>query len=185
MNLSPALILANLRAAFRYAIGRGRPDELFDASLAHFWQSVWGPWIIHLLATSFASQIFGLTGFIKLSIIALISSVAYIIMVSFMMGRIGKSERFLAFIIPYQWLTAFQAACFGMIALLVMMAPNSNAHLLTIPVVIWLLIRTWYLIKDVMAITGGLAVGFILARILLDMVVNFASGIIAPLGGGL
>ena len=185
MNLSPALILANLRAAFRYAMGRGKPEDLFETSLSHFWQSVWGPWIIHLLATSFASQIFGLTGFVKLSIIALISSVAYIIMVSFMMERIGKAEEFLAFIIPYQWLTAFQAACFGFIALLVMIAPATNAHLLTIPVVIWLLVRTWYLIKDVMGIAGGLAVGFILARIFLDMVVNFASGIIAPLSGAL
>ena len=181
MNLSPASLFRAIVAAWQLALGRGKPEDLFETTRAAFWQSIWGAWILHVLATSFATSIFGATLFLRLSVISLISSLAYIWLVHFLLTRIGKADRFVAFIVPYQWLTALQAILFGGIAVIVMLAPQLQLHLLVIPVVIWIIIRIWRLARDVMAISGGLAVGFILARIILDGFVNFATGIGAPI----
>lgn len=181
MNLSPISLFRALAAAWRLALGRGKPEELFETTTSAFWQSIWGAWILHVLATSFATSIFGATLFLRLSVISLISSLAYVWLVHFLLGRIGKSEKFLAFIIPYQWLTALQAVLFGGIAVMVMTVPQLQLHLAVIPIVIWLIFRIWRLARDVIMISGGLAVGFVLARIALDMVVNFATGVSAPL----
>ena len=181
MNLSPMMMLARLHAAFLYVIGKGKPSQLFTIDKTALWQAVWGGWIIHILATSFATSLVGIAYFAKLSLVSLVSSLGYILLVHFMMSRIEKEKYFLKFIIPYQWLTAFQAVCFGVIALIVMIFPNANAHILVIPVLLWIVFRTWQLIRDEMKITGGLAVGFILARILLDGAINIASGDMLPL----
>ncbi len=182
MNLSPASILTALQGAWRLALGRGRAEELFDIDTNSFWQSVWGSWILHVLATSFASSIFGAGVFLRLSLVSLISSLAYILLVHFLIGRIGKQDKFLAFIIPYQWLMALQALLFGAVAVGVLIAPALNLHIAVIPLVIWMIYRFWRLARDVIGISGGLAVGFILARIVLDGVVNILTGIGAPVG---
>ncbi|MGC6517405.1 MAG: hypothetical protein ACON49_05200 [Candidatus Puniceispirillaceae bacterium] len=180
LNLSPGTLFRSVAAAWRLALGRGKPQDLFSSSRDAFWQSVWGVWILHVLATSFASSIFGTVLFLRLSLISLISSLAYIWLVHFLLSRIGKTEAFLDFIIPYQWLTALQAILFGSIALSVIAAPQLQLHLAVIPVVIWMIFRMWRLARDVIGISGGLAVGFILARIILDGFVNFATGVAAP-----
>ena len=41
--------------------------------------------------------------------------------------------------------------------------------------------RIWRVARDVIGISGGLAVGFIIARILLDGLVNMATGFTAPI----
>ena len=181
MNLSPSTLFRSVAAAWRLALGRGEPAELFEISRAGLWQSVWGAWILHVLSTSFATSLFGAGVFLRLSLISLVSSLAYILLVHFLMGRIGKSEKFMIFIIPYQWLMALQAILFGGIAVAVLLAPSLQLHLAVIPVVIWMIYRFWRLAKDVIGISGGLAVGFILARIVLDAVVNMLSGIGAPI----
>ena len=181
MNLSPMMMLAQLRSAAAYAFGRGQPADLFVIDRPSFWQAIWGGWIIHIVATSFATTFISPVTFAKISLVALVSSVGYVLLVSFLMKRIEKEDRFLAFIIPYLWLTAFQAMLFGAIALIVLMMPHSNFHLAVIPVVIWILYRTWRLIRDEMRISGGLAVGFILARNMLDGVINIAAGDILPI----
>ena len=181
MNLSPLSLLIAVAASSRLAVVRVQPEELFEQTSAAFWQSVWGVWILHVLATSFATSIFGASVFIRLSLISLISTLAYIWLVHFLLKRIDKSDRFLAFIIPYQWLTALQAILFGTIALIVMAAPGLQIHLLVVPVVIWIIFRIWRVARDVIGISGGLAVGFIIARILLDGLVNMATGFTAPI----
>lgn len=181
MNLSPASLFRAIAASWRLALGRGKPEELFEQSRAAFWQSVWGVWILHVLATSFATSIFGATLFLRLSVISLISSLAYIWLVHFLLSRLGKTDKFLAFIIPYQWLTALQAVLFGGIAVAVLLAPQLQIQLAVIPVVIWMVVRIWRLARDVIGISGGLAFGFVLARIILDAFVNFATGVAAPL----
>lgn len=180
MNLSPVSLFRAIANAWRLALGRGKSQELFEASPSAFWQAVWGAWILHVMATSFATSIFGAGTFIRLSLVSLISSLAYLILVHFLMTRIGKENYFLAFVIPYQWLTALQAILFGMIAMGVLLAPALQLHLAVIPVVIWIIYRYWRLAKDVMGISGGLAVGFILARVILDAVINVLTGFGVP-----
>ena len=182
MNLSPISLFNAIAAAWRLALGRGTAEALFEISPATFWQAVWGAWILHVLATSFASSLFGSEVFIRLSLISLISSLAYILLVHFLMKRIDKSQYFLAFIIPYQWLTALQAILFGTIAVGVLAVPQLQLHFAVIPVVVWMIYRFWRLAKDVMGITGGLAVGFVLARIILDGLINALTGFGAAAG---
>ena len=59
--------------------------------------------------------------------------------------------------------------------------PALQLHIAIIPVVIWMIYRFWRLAKDTIGVTGGLAVGFILARIMLDGAVNVLTGIGAPI----
>ena len=181
LNLSPTSLFKNIAAAWRLAMGRGTVKALFEISPSAFWQSVWGAFILHLLSTSFASSVFGLDVFLRLSLISLISTLAYIWLVHFLMTRIGKADVFLEFIIPYQWLNALQAILFGGIAVIVLVAPGAGLHFLVIPIVIWMIFRIWKLAKQVMGISGGLAVGFIMARIFLDSAVNFATGVMGPI----
>ena len=181
MNLSPSSLFRSVAAAWRLALGRGKAEELFQIDRASLWQSVWGAWILHVLATSFATSIFGAAVFLRLSLVSLISSLAYILLVHFLMGRIGKSDKFLAFIIPYQWLMALQAILFGSIAVSVLLLPGLALHLAVIPVVVWMIFRFWRLARDVMGITGGLAVGFVLARIVLDLFINMLTGFSPPI----
>jgi hypothetical protein len=54
-------------------------------------------------------------------------------------------------------------------------------QLAVIPVVVWMIYRFWRLARDVIGISGGLAVGFILARIVLDGVVNILTGLNVPI----
>ena len=181
MNLSPTSLFQAVAAAWRLSLGRGQAETLFTIDKASLWQSVWGAWILHVLATSFATSIFGAGLFVRLSLVSLISSLAYILLVHFLLGRIGKSERFLAFIIPYQWLMALQAILFGAIAMGVLVAPSLQLQLAVIPVVVWMIYRFWRLARDVIGISGGLAVGFILARIVLDGLVNVLTGLNVPI----
>ena len=139
MNLSPTSLFHAVAAAWRLALGRGQAETLFTIDRASLWQSVWGAWILHVLATSFATSIFGAGLFLRLSLVSLISSLAYILLVHFLLGRIGKSERFLAFIIPYQWLMALQAILFGAIAMGVLVVPALQLQLAVIPVVVWMI----------------------------------------------
>ena len=62
-----------------------------------------------------------------------------------------------------------------------LLAPALQLHIAIIPVVIWMIYRFWRLAKDEIGITGGLAVGFILARIVLDGVINMLTGIGVPI----
>jgi len=181
MNLSPTSLFQAVAAAWRLSLGRGQAETLFTIDKASLWQSVWGAWILHVLATSFATSIFGAGLFVRLSLVSLISSLAYILLVHFLLGRIGKPERFLAFIIPYQWLMALQAILFGAIAMGVLVAPSLQLQLAVIPVVVWMIYRFWRLARDVIGISGGLAVGFILARIILDGLVNVLTGLNVPI----
>ena len=181
MNLSPSSLFHAVRGAWHLSLGRGKPEALFSFDNASLWQAVWGSWILHVLATSFSTSFFGASVFLRLSLVSLISSLAYILLVHFLLGRIGKADRFRAFIIPYQWLMALQALLFGTIAIGVLLAPALQLHIAIIPVVIWMIYRFWRLAKDEIGITGGLAVGFILARIVLDGVINMLTGIGVPI----
>ena len=180
MNLSPISLFSAIAAAWRLSLGKGQAETLFTIDRDSLWQAVWGAWILHVLATSFATSIFGLGVFLRLSVVSLISSLAYMLLVHFLLGRLNKSDKFLAFIIPYQWLMALQAILFGAIAVGVLLVPALQLHLLVIPVVVWMIYRFWRLAGDVIGITGGLAVGFIIARIMLDGLINLITGIGAP-----
>ena len=69
MNLSPIMMLAQLRSAAAYAFGRGQPADLFVIDRPSFWQAIWGGWIIHIVATSFATTFISPLTFAKISLV--------------------------------------------------------------------------------------------------------------------
>ena len=173
-------ILHCLFASFQMLFGRARANAVFEYSAHAFWQVVITYWLLGMMISApllsivglWIGEPFSLSLFGRTSLASLLS----ILVFAFMMWRIlYKSDlawMFLPLVIPLFWLSVMQNLFVGAVILLVFMVGQITLLSLVLPILIWFVIRQFYLIKEQLPMRAFTILVVMFMRFILDVTVN-------------
>ena len=184
----PALIEVQLAlgGALRLAVGDRRGLGFFDTSLDGFWRSfraaaICFPLYLILVAFRVGSVQWSRSGvpavLIVESISYVISWVAFPLLIQPLARLIGRENRFLSFMVVYNWSQIPQTALFVIVMLdgaSGMLTPGSLAFARLVAAVA-VLVYEWYIARVTLAVTGAQAMLVVIA----DLLLNSALGRVA------
>ena len=104
-------------ASFNFIRKKGKVGDLFEIDIEKFWHSCWIVFFINALVAVLASYgiktsfdiSMKITLLSKLFLITIIDIILYAIIVFYIFKNLNKTELFFKFIIPFNWLQAFQS----------------------------------------------------------------------------
>jgi hypothetical protein len=172
--------------ALRLACGDRRALGFFDASIDGFWRSfraavICYPLYLLLLALRTAEAKWAASGVVTIllveSIAYVVSWVAFPLLVLPLARWFGREDRFLAFMVVYNWSQIPQTVLFALVGLdgasgLLMPSATQLAQLAS---VIAVLVYEWYIARVALAVTGAQATVIVIA----DLVLGTALGRVA------
>ncbi len=165
--------------ALRLAVGDRRGLGFFDASIEGFWRSFRAGLIcypFYLLLVSFRVpdaqwEISGATPILIVETIAyVISWVGFPLLILPVSRHLGRGDRFLAFMVVYNWSQIPQTALFVLVGLdsASGLLPPSGAHFAGLLAAIAALVYEWYIARVALAVTGTQATLVIIIDLLLS-----------------
>lgn len=169
--------------ALRLAIGDRRGLALFDASVDGFWRSfraalICYPLYLLLLALHVASAQWAASGAGR---IVLVETIAFIIswtafpLAILPLSRwLGREDRFLAFMVAYNWSQIPQTALFvlvGFDAATGLFAPSS-APVAQLVATVAVLVYEWYIARVALAVSGAQATLVVIADVTIGSVLG-------------
>lgn len=169
--------------ALRLACGDRRGLAQFDTSLDGFWRSFRAALIcypLYLLLLSFrvdAPQ-WAASGIVPIllieSIAYVISWVAFPLLILPLARLLGREDRFLAFMVPYNWSQIPQTALFALVGVdsAIGLLPPSAAQFLQLAAAAAVLIYEWYIARVALVVTGAQAT----LVVIVDLVLGTALG---------
>ena len=110
---------------------------------------------------------------VVLSISYVVGATAFPVAMASVTAELGRGDRWLRFVVAYNWSSALRAGIFLPAALLTMVAPP--LHPLLGGVTIMLLIYQAYVVRVVLAVSPIMAGGIVLLDVLLDGVIGLAA----------
>jgi hypothetical protein len=172
--------------ALRLAVGDRRGLGLFDISVDGFWRSFRAGAIcypLYLLLLSFRVsgplwETSGVTSIIVVETIAyVISWVAFPLVILPLARQFGRDDRFLAFMVAYNWAQIPQTGLIVLVGLdsATGLLPASGAHLAGLLAAIATLVYEWYIARVALAVTGAQAT----LVVIIDLVLSSALGRVA------
>src|SRR5271155_3723955 len=172
--------------ALRLAIGDRRGLAVFDASIDGFWGSFRAALICYplgLLLVSFRVpgtqwEASGVAPILVVETIAyVISWVAFPLLILPVARQLGRGDRFLGFMVAYNWSQIPQAVLVVLVALdgAMGLMPSSEASLALLLAVIATLVYEWYIARVALAVTGAQATLVVIIDLLLSDVVGRAA----------
>ncbi len=172
--------------ALRLAVGDRRGLGFFDASLDGFWRSfraaaICYPFYLVLVALRVASVQWSRSGVPVIVIVEtidyVISWVAFPLLILPLARWIGRENRFLAFMVAYNWSQIPQTALFVIVGVdgATGLLPASSLHFATLAAAIASLVYEWYIARVALAVTGAQA----MVVVIVDLVLSSALGRIA------
>jgi hypothetical protein len=175
-----------LGGALRLAVGDRRGLGCFDTSLEGFWRSfraaaICFPLYLILVAFRVASVQWSRSGVPVVLIVEtigyIISWVAFPLLILPLARFLGRENRFLAFMVVYNWSQIPQTVLFVLVALDAasgLLTPGSVAFA-RLAAAIAVLLYEWYIARVTMAVTGAQATLVVIA----DLVLSSALGRVA------
>jgi hypothetical protein len=169
--------------ALRLAIGDRRGLKFFDVSIDGFWRSFRAGLIcypLYLVLVSFrvtAAQ-WETSGFAPILLIEtiayVISWVAYPLLILPVSRQLRRADRFLAFMVAYNWSQIPQTAVFVLVGLdgASGLQSSSGAHLAGLLAAIAALVYEWYIARVALAVTGTQATLVVIIDLLLSTTVG-------------
>ncbi len=165
--------------ALRLAVGDRRGLGFFDASIEGFWRSFRAGLIcypFYLLLVSFRVpdaqwEISGAAPILIVETIAyVISWVGFPLLILPVSRHLGRGDRFLAFMVVYNWSQIPQTALFVLVGLdsASGLLPPSGAHFAGLLAAIAALVYEWYIARVALAVTGTQATLVIIIDLLLS-----------------
>jgi len=179
MNLpSQAEIAKALYGAWRLARFDARGLEFFDRSLDGFWKSFFAaaiaaPAHFGLLALAGGDSpvvVAGLFGLMREAAIYAISWLAFPLVMVYVTRYLDREERFLDYMVPYNWAGVLQIVVFLLVSALAVggLIPEGLAGFATMAAFVAILVYQWFIARTGLGIGAGAAV----AVVFFDMVVG-------------
>lgn len=169
--------------ALRLAVGDRRGLGFFDVSLDGFWRSFRAaalcyPLYLVLLALRISAAHWTQSG---IPTILVVETIAYVILWSAfpllvmpVTRALGREDRFLAFMVAYNWSQIPPAVLFLLVALdgASGLLPSSSAQLAGFVAIVAALVYEWYIARVALAVTGAQATLIVIIDQLLTTVVG-------------
>jgi len=172
--------------ALRLAIGDRRGLALFDISIDGFWRSfragvICYPLYLVLLSFRVADPVWEASGaptiLVVETIAYVISWVAFPLVILPLTRQLGRGDRFLAFMVAYNWSQILQTALVMLVGLdsVTGLLPPSGAQFAGFLAAIATLVYEWYIARVALAVTGAQAT----LVVIIDLVLSTALGRVA------
>ncbi len=169
--------------ALRLAVGDRRGLGYFDASIDGFWRSFRAGAICYPLYLFLVSvrvphaqwEISGVAPILIVETIAyVISWVAFPLLILPVARHLGRADRFLPFMVVYNWSQIPQTVVFVLVGLdtATGLLPPSSAHFAGLLAAIAALVYEWYIARVALAVTGTQATLVIIIDLLLSTTVG-------------
>jgi hypothetical protein len=176
-------VQAAVGGALRLAVGDRRGLKFFDASIDGFWRSFRAGLIcypLYLLLVGFRVtdaqwEMSGVAPILVVETIAyVISWVAFPLLILPVSRRFGRGDRFLPFMVAYNWAQIPQTVVFVLVGLAgaTDLQPPSGAHLAGLLAAIAALVYEWYIARVALAVTGTQAALVVIIDLLLSTVLG-------------
>jgi hypothetical protein len=169
--------------ALRLAIGDRRGLGFFDASIDGFWRSFRAGAIcypLYLLLVSFRVtdaqwEMSGVAPILVVETIAyVISWVGFPLLILPVSRQLGRDDRFLPFIVVYNWSQIPQTVLFVLVGLdtATGLLPSSAAHFAGLLAAVAALVYEWYIARVALSVTGMQATLVVIIDLLLSTILG-------------
>jgi hypothetical protein len=169
--------------ALRLAVGDRRGLKFFDVSIEGFWRSFRAGLIcypLYLLLVGFRVtdaqwEMSGVAPILAVETIAyVISWVGFPLLILPVSRQFGRGDRFLSFMVAYNWAQIPQTALFVLVGLAgaTGLQPPSGAHLAGLLAAIAALVYEWYIARVALAVNGTQATLVVIIDLLLSTAVG-------------
>ncbi len=169
--------------ALRLAIGDRRGLKFFDSSIDGFWRSFRAGLIcypLYLLLVGFRVgaakwEASGVAPILIVETIAyVITWVAFPLLILPVARQLRRDDRFLAFMVAYNWSQIPQTALFVLVGLAgaTGLQPPSGAHLAGLLAAVAALVYEWYIARVALAVTGTQATLVVIIDLLLSTILG-------------
>ena len=169
-------IKEGIKSSYLFMIKKERVDNLFTLNYQKFWESCWIIFFINALVSALAS--YGIrssfeievkaTLLPKLLLITTIDITLFAIIVFYIFEKINKLEFFYRFIIPFNWIQAFQAFIMLSFTFFGLFLPASIFLFFGFALIIFVTFALWRLGKDEVGFSGWGAAGLIILSVLTE-----------------
>ena len=172
----PVVFKDGLVSAFMFMSKKESVSKVFKLNSNTFWDSCWIVFFVNAVVSTLAS--YGIKANIdgdiqngilpRLLLITIIDICLFSILVNTIFEKIGKSNAFYKFIIPFHWIQSFQAVIMLIFAVLGLIFPPSIFVFFGIGIVIWVTYSLWRIGKEEVGLSGWGATGMIFLSVCLE-----------------
>ena len=163
-------------ASFTFMRKKDQIKNLFLLNNESFWHSCWIVFFVNALVAVLAS--YGIKStfevdlkFVllpKLILITIIDISLFSLLVFYVFEKIKKSDQFLKYIIPFNWIQASQAIMMLFFTIFSLVLPPSIFLIFGFALVVWVTISLWRIGKDEVGLTGWGAAGMIILSVVTE-----------------
>ena len=163
-------------ASFTFMRKKDQIKNLFLLNNESFWHSCWIVFFVNALVAVLAS--YGIKStfevdlkFVllpKLILITIIDISLFSLLVFYVFENIKKSDQFLKYIIPFNWIQASQAIMMLFFTIFSLVLPPSIFLIFGFALVVWVTISLWRIGKDEVGLTGWGAAGMIILSVITE-----------------
>jgi hypothetical protein len=185
--ITPRDVLYGLYGAFRLACLDRGGARYFDKSLDGFWRSFFAaaivlPLYIVLLALRFGEP--GLTQnpfrYLSIEMIAYVTAWVAFPLAALPLTRLfDKEDKYLGFIVAYNWASVLQNAIYLPIAMIVVtqLLPAAYANFISFVALGFIMAYTWFIARMMLDVSAGAAVAMVGMDLILSILIRtFAEG---------
>ncbi len=158
-------------------------ENLFVLDASKFWESCWIVFFVNALVSILASYGIKFNFDVdlkvnllpKLLLITIVDIVFFAIIVFYVFEKINKTNDFLKFIIPFNWIQALQAVMMLFFTLFGLFLPAPIFYFFGFFLVVWVTFSLWRIGKDEIGLTGWASAGMIILSVLTETSVRLFS----------
>ena len=163
-------------ASFTFMRKKDQIKNLFLLNNESFWHSCWIVFFVNALVAVLASYGIKSTFEVdlkyvllpKLILITIIDISLFSLLVFYVFEKIKKSDQFLKYIIPFNWIQASQAIMMLFFTIFSLVLPPSIFLIFGFALVVWVTISLWRIGKDEVGLTGWGAAGMIILSVITE-----------------
>lgn len=169
-------IVQSLIAAFDVIAGRVPVENAFDFSQTSFWQAVLASWGLGLFMTLPFLEL-GVHFLALYAVSSLVALLLYALVVWHLLVWQKREAKYLSFLVPFFWLYALQIVLFGLVTIIMFMTGMVFIQLAVLPLAIWIFVWQVKIARSQLQMGMGAAVGLVLGRFGVDMVIGTIGGL--------
>ena len=182
-------IKEGVKASFKFMTKKDQIKNLFLLNTESFWHSCWIVFFVNALVAVLAS--YGIKStfevdlkFVllpKLILITIIDITLFSLLVFYVFEKIKKSDQFLKYIIPFNWIQASQAIMMLFFTIFSLVLPPSIFLIFGFALVVWITISLWRIGKEEVGLTGWGAAGMIILSVITEAGIGLFSRYISKI----
>ena len=173
-GLSPKILLGQIAISLRVMAGRQPLAGSFVTDASALWQAIGAGMIFTLLVTAYPGVGSSLSLFAATFIAQFIGVVLMLLLMHMILRGVDRSQKFLAFAVPFLWIENVQQLFGGIIQNLVILTSDHTILLLILPLAVWTCYWMWRIGRDIIGKGGLLAAALVGLSMMVDVTLLFA-----------